>query len=197
VAPTSVQGEVIAVLPATPLLTPLILGQALPKHAKMDLIIEKCSELGLTTLVPLYTARTVVRAVADRLGEKRERWQRIAVAAAQQCRRQTVLDIQPPQFFTDFCAGYAPAPVKIFCWEEEQQQGLHQVLTSRKGLSPVVVLVGPEGGFTAHEAALARAHGFQAVSLGPLTLRTETAAIVITTIVRYSLHELEPQKECS
>lgn len=195
VSAASVQGEVMAFLPEKPQLTPLILGQALPKNPKMDLIVEKCSELGLTTLVPLYTERTVVRKITDRTNDKLVRWQRIAEAAARQCGRQTIMEIRSSMSFADFCADYATAPGKILCWEEEQQQGIRQALATFTGHWPLVVVIGPEGGFSAPEVALARAHNFMVANLGPLTLRTETAAIVATALVRYSLYELEPQRE--
>lgn len=197
VSAARVQGEVMAFVPEKPKLTPLILGQALPKNPKMDLIVEKCSELGLTTLVPLYTERTIVRKVADRPNDKLVRWQRIAESAARQCGRQTVLEIRAPMSFADFCAEYTTAPGKILCWEEEPRQGMRQALATCAGHWPLVVMIGPEGGFSVPEVALARAHHFMVVNLGPLTLRTETAAIVATTLVRYSLYELEPQSEQS
>ena len=137
VAATHVQGERLASLaPARPALQPCILGQALPKGAKMDLIVEKCSELGLTTLVPLHTERTVVREAPERLATKMARWQRLAVAAARQCGRPTLLDVQPPMALRDFCVRYGSAPVKLVCWEEERQQGMRQVLERVTGESP-------------------------------------------------------------
>jgi 16S rRNA (uracil1498-N3)-methyltransferase len=174
---------------------PLVLGQAVPKGAKMDLIVEKCSELGLTTLVPLYTDRTVVREVPQRLREKLGRWQRVAQAAARQCGRHALLELQRPMSLAEFCTIYSAAPVKIVCWEGEARRGLRQVLDRCVGQSPVVVLIGPEGGWSDREIALARAHGFESVHLGPRILRTETAAIAVTSIIRYSLGELEPQGE--
>jgi 16S rRNA (uracil1498-N3)-methyltransferase len=196
VSATTVHGQIMTIVPggnACP--KPLVLGQALAKGAKMDLIVEKCSELGLTTLVPLYTARTVVRDVPQRIGEKVARWQRIAAAAARQCRRSTLLDLLPPMSLADFCTHFSAMPVKLVCWEEERQQGLRQVLGRLAGQSPVVVLIGPEGGLTTQEVAVARAQGFVTVHLGPYVLRTETAAIAVTSIIRYSLGELEPQGE--
>jgi 16S rRNA (uracil1498-N3)-methyltransferase len=194
VSPTLVQGERITFLAAAPYPKPLVLGQGLPKGAKLDLIVEKCSELGLTTLVPLYTERTVVRDTRGSVTDRIARWQRIAEAAARQCGRQTLLEVCPPIPLADFCAQYHTAPVKMVCWEEEQHQGLRQVLEVHAGQSPVVVLVGPEGGLTPQEVAVARSHGFVAVNLGPRLLRTETAAIAITSIVCYSLGELEPPR---
>jgi 16S rRNA (uracil1498-N3)-methyltransferase len=161
----------------------------------MDLIVEKCAELGLTTLVPLHTERTVVRGVSERLATKMARWQRIAVAAARQCGRRTLLDVQPPMTLREFCVRYGSAPVKLICWEEERRRGMRQVLEGVTGQSPIVIVIGPEGGLTVHEVEMARTEGFTTVSLGPHLLRTETAAIVLTGIVRYSLGELEPSRE--
>jgi 16S rRNA (uracil1498-N3)-methyltransferase len=161
----------------------------------MDLIVEKCSELGLTTLVPLHTERTVVREASERLATRMARWQRIAAAAARQCGRRTLLDVQPPMALRDFCGRYGSAPVKLVCWEEERRQGIRQVLESLAGQSPIVLLIGPEGGLTVHEVETARTQGFITVSLGSHLLRTETAAIVLTGIVRYSLGDLEPSTD--
>src|SRR5215471_12509761 len=196
ISPTHVQAERIALLAtAAPSPTPFILGQALPKGTKMDLIVEKCSELGLTTLVPLYTDRTVVRQAPERLAGKMARWQRIAAAAARQCGRRTLLDVQFPMALGDFCARYRSAPVKLVCWEEERQQGVRQILESLTGQSPIVLLIGPEGGLAIHEIEMARTEGFTPISLGLHLLRTETAAIVLTGIVRYSLGDLEPLRD--
>ena len=173
---------------------PLTLGQAVPKGAKMELIVEKCSELGLTTLVPLYTERTVVRARPERLADRLARWRRIAEAAARQCGRPALLDVQAPMSLADFCAHYQTVVGKIVCWEQEPRCGLRQALNRLDGKAPIVVLIGPEGGWTPAEIALARARGFVPVHLGPRILRTETAAIAVTGIVRYHLGDLAPQE---
>jgi len=135
-----------------------------------------------------------VREASERLATKMMRWQRIAASAARQCGRRTLLDVQPPMALRDFCVRYRSAPVKVACWEEERQQGLQQILESHTEQSPVVLLIGPEGGLTAHEIDVARTEGFTTVSLGSHLLRTETAAIVLTGIVRYCLGDLEPSR---
>jgi 16S rRNA (uracil1498-N3)-methyltransferase len=161
----------------------------------MDLIVEKCSELGLTTLVPLHTERTVVHEVAGRMQTKLARWRRVAEAAARQSGHRTLLDVQPPRSLPDFCAHYRSAPVKIVCWEGEQQRSLRQALDTCVDQSPLVILIGPEGGLTTDEIVMVQAHGFLTASLGPRILRTETAAIAVTSIIRYCLGELEPHGE--
>jgi 16S rRNA (uracil1498-N3)-methyltransferase len=196
VSPAAVEGQVnIVQTPATVGLRPIVLGQALPKSTKMDLIVEKCSELGLTTLVPLHTERTVVHEVAERMQTKLARWRRVAEAAARQSGRRTLLGVQPPRSLPDFCAHYRSAPVKIVCWEGEPHRGLRQALDTCAAQGPLVVLIGPEGGLTTDEIVTAQAHGFLTASLGPRILRTETAAIAVTSIIRYCLGELEPHGE--
>ncbi len=194
VAPDRVRGELIAAVTTTgSLRLPVILGQALPKKSsKMDLIVEKGSELGLTTLTPLYTERTVVREALGRSDTKMSRWCRIAEAAARQCGRRMVLDIHSPQSLSDFCVAHQSAPTKIFCWEEESLRGIRDVLEAPMPSGPVVMLVGPEGGWTEQEVARAHAHGFVSVSLGPRILRTETAAVTLLSLIRYAQGELGP-----
>jgi 16S rRNA (uracil1498-N3)-methyltransferase len=188
----TVTGQVVRVWAApTVSYTPLVLGQAVPKGPKMDLIVAKCSELGLTALVPLYTEHTVTRYISKRDAEKLGRWQRIAEAAAKQCGRQTLLEIRHPMTLSQFCADYQTAPLKLICWTKESKQSLRHIVEQWNGQHPVVVLVGPEGGWSEQEVAVAQAHGFLTAHLGPLTLRTETAAIVVTSLMRYQLGDFE------
>jgi 16S rRNA (uracil1498-N3)-methyltransferase len=157
-------------------------------------IVEKCSELGLTTLVPVYTERTVVRDTG-RETTKLTRWRRVAEAAARQCGRRVFLELSTPVSLQDFCVTYRFAPVKLVCWEEERRQGLRQILQMLTGQSPIVVLIGPEGGLTGQEVTMAQSYGFYPVTLGPCLLRTETAAIAVTSIIRYSVGGFEPPRE--
>lgn len=191
-----VQGEPVTLLAApSPCNKIVVLGQGLPQGAKMDWVIEKCSELGLSTLVPLHTELSVVRSVGQRMAEKMARWQRIAAAAAGQCGRRTLLELATPSSLSDFCARYDAAAVKIICWEQEKSRGIRQVLEASEGRYPIVALVGPESGLTEDEVAVAKAHGFVPVSLGPRRLRSETAAVAVTSIIRYSRGELDPLRK--
>ena len=188
-----VQGKPVTLLAApSPRDKVVVLGQGLPQGAKMDWIVEKCSELGLSTLVPLHTELSVVRRIGQRMAEKMARWQRIAAAAAGQCGRRTLLELATPSSLTDFCARYDAAAVKIICWEQEKSRGIRQVLEAGERCYPIAVLVGPESGFTEAEVAAAETHGFVPVSLGPRRLRSETAAVTVTSIIRYSRGELDP-----
>ena len=188
-----VQGERVSMLATPPPCDKVVvLGQGLPQGAKMDWIVEKCSELGLSTLVPLHTELSAVRSVGQRINERMARWHRVAAAAAGQCGRRTLLKLGTPSSLADFCVRYAAAAVKIICWEREKSRGVRQVLEAGDDRYPVAVLVGPESGFTEDEVAAAETHGFVPVSLGPRRLRTETAAVAVTSIIRYSRGELDP-----
>ena len=191
VDPEGVQGECLAAMTAADSPPPLILGQAMPnKSAKMDWIVEKASELGLTALTPLYTARAQVRESPS--DAKLSRWRRVAEAAARQCGRRVLLDMQPPQALGDFCQAHQALPVKIICWAGESQRGIREVLDAPMPDGAVAALVGPEGGWTEAEVAQARDFGFVSVSLGPRILRTETAAVSLITLIRYAQGELGP-----
>lgn len=191
-----VEADIIASQQSDPTaITPVILGQAFPKSTKMDLIVEKCSELGLTTLVPLYTERTVVREVPERLQNRLTRWRRIAESAAKQCGRRTLLEIHPPQSLSDFCRQYQSAAAKLICWEGETHSGVKHQLERLAEASSHAVLIGPEGGWTDAEVNLTRNAGFVPISLGPRILRTETAAITITSLIRYSQGNFDPLSE--
>jgi 16S rRNA (uracil1498-N3)-methyltransferase len=106
-----------------------------------------------------------------------------------------LLDVQTPQSLANFCRHSPTVAAKILCWEGERQGGIRQVLESLRDAGSYVVLIGPEGGWTGAEVELARTHGFVSVSLGPRVLRTETAAIAITSLIRYSRGDLEPYGE--
>ena len=140
------------------------------KRNRLEWLVEKAVELGAGALVPVLTARTVVRpGNADRL-------EAIAVEAAEQCERLTVPGVAAPAALDAWLAGRDPAVPLLFA--EERGQGV-PVLDAVRGRADVVLLVGPEGGFTPEELdRLHAARGSRAVSLGPLILRAETAALV-------------------
>jgi 16S rRNA (uracil1498-N3)-methyltransferase len=160
------------------------LGQGLPKSDKMDWIVQKATELGVSSLVPLITERTIVKIQE---GEKRiVRWQKICREAAMQSGRidiPSVCHIQPLQ---DFISTLVPVSdtLLLLPWEEGTQP-IKEALRSHHGLKNIIGLIGPEGGFSIAEAEMAKARGFHLVSLGPNILRTETAAIAMLSMILY------------
>ncbi len=162
----------------------ITLGQGLPKYDKMDFIVQKATELGIAAVVPLITERTIVK-VKDE-AKRVARWQKIAREAAMQSNRADVPAIRPIQSCRDFLMTHDPGPMtlSLLPWEEVTTP-IRDVLRASHGIENVVVLIGPEGGFSQDEAALAKAKGFYLVSLGRNILRTETAALAVLSMIGY------------
>jgi 16S rRNA (uracil1498-N3)-methyltransferase len=169
---------------------PLQLGliQGIAKGDKMDNIIQKATEIGVSVIYPLLTQRTIVKLQGDKAGKKVQRWQHIAREACKQCRRNVIPLIKPvveiEQIYQDI-EGY-PA---LMLYEKEEEQNLRQVLNSLKesalASGKIFIMVGPEGGFSEAEAEKACRHGVRTASLGPRILRTETAGIAASSIIMY------------
>ncbi|MEO5372447.1 MAG: 16S rRNA (uracil(1498)-N(3))-methyltransferase [Magnetococcus sp. DMHC-1] len=166
----------------SPLAITLVHGLSRP--AAMDMVIQKGVELGVATIVPLITRRSVSRPDARQSANKSERWQRIAMEASEQCGRTRVPHIHPPTSW-DRLAELTPVGLRLLFWEEERQGMRLRSLDSPPHGSPLTLLTGPEGGLDAEEVAFAREKlGFLAVGLGPRILRTETAALAVLTMVQ-------------
>jgi 16S rRNA (uracil1498-N3)-methyltransferase len=181
------------------------LGQGLPKSDKMDFIVQKATELGVSSLVPLITERTIVK-VKDE--EKRIiRWQKIAREAAMQSGRPDIPTVGEIMNYRDFlertphhpplargehkgggsdAAAVGGHSLLLFPWEEGTVP-VKKVLRRHLDAKHVVVLIGPEGGFSQAEADAAKEKGFHLVSLGPNILRTETAAVAVLSMIGYEL----------
>jgi 16S rRNA (uracil1498-N3)-methyltransferase len=162
----------------------ITLGQGLPKSDKMDWIVQKATELGVSNIVPLVTERTIVK-IRDE--EKRiSRWQKIAREAAMQSDRPDIPRIEPVVSFKDFLRTQNAElrTLKLIPWEEASAP-IKEVLKQNAAAAPIIVLIGPEGGFSSVETSLARGKGFHAVSLGPTILRTETAAMAVLSMIGY------------
>lgn len=162
----------------------ITLGQGIAKSDKMDWIVQKATELGVSSIVPLVTERTIVKLRDE---EKRiGRWQKICREAAMQSRRMNIPSLGPVLSFDGFLATLVPGPHSLFLipWEEGTRQ-IKEVLRSYPGSTDITVLIGPEGGFSLAEAKAAQDKGFHAVSLGRNILRTETAAIAALSMIGY------------
>jgi len=168
--------------------TKLVLYQSLIKAARFEWILEKATELGVASIIPLTSERSVVRAEGE--GTARwHRWQRIVVEAAEQCGRSEAPALGSGMALAE-AVETAPG-LRLFSWEEAGGLGLGESLQAEPYPPDAVSLfVGPEGGFTPDEAALAAGLGAKVVSLGRRILRAETAAIVSITIAMETLGEL-------
>lgn len=163
-----------------------ILYQALPKGDKMEFVIQKAVELGVTEIVPFSSKYTIVKLDQKKRGKKQERWQRIAEEAGKQCQRDKIPLVRSDVTFSDvICSIKARSEEELFLmpYEHERQKGLREMkLETPKRIS---ILIGSEGGFSVQEVEEAFAAGAHVVSLGPRILRTETAGLVALTLVGY------------
>jgi 16S rRNA (uracil1498-N3)-methyltransferase len=198
-----------------PLRCRIVLGQAIPKGKNMDLIVQKAVEIGAAEIVPIISDRTIVHLDSESGLQKQAKWQQIAIEAAKQCGQNWLPHVHTPrklgEFFSAVEAGVSPAegsrsqparlPLQEFATPfdlrligslQPDAQHLKKVLetySSEHGDRPrsVLMLVGPEGDFTPAELALARRYGCQPITLGPIILRVETAAIYCLSVLSYEL----------
>lgn len=164
----------------------LALAQAIPKLNKMDLIVEKSTELGVGRIIPIITARTVVEIDAVREEEKIGRWKRLAVEASKQCGRITIPEIDEIGSFEDSLSHIKDYELAIIPCLHRSTEKLKGVLKSKVAKS-VILFIGPEGDFTEDEIKAARSMGAKPVSLGKEVLRSETAAITALSVLNYEL----------
>lgn len=160
----------------------------------MDLIIQKATELGVTRVVPLISQHTVVRIESPREAiKKRDKWQRVAIEACKQCGQNWLPEIGLPMPVAEFVRSTESQMKIVAAIEGESspvKSTIEKMTASRGGLpDSVSVLIGPEGDLTHGEINDAIEAGFQAVSLGPITLRSETAAIYSVSVLAYELME--------
>jgi 16S rRNA (uracil1498-N3)-methyltransferase len=168
----------------------ITLGQAAPKGKNMDLIVQKAVELGAAAICPILSERTVIQ-VEDRaeLLKKQEKWQAVAIEAAKQCGQNWLPRVDLPRTPKEFFAQGAKYELMLIASLQPDAMHLKKLLAEIGGKTPksVLVLVGPEGDFTPAEIGLAKSHGCRPVTLGPIVLRTETAAIYCLSVLSYEL----------
>jgi len=159
--------------------------QALPKGEKIDLILQKGTELGAHDFWLFGGSRSIARVREEQRDGKLERWNRIAAEAARQCGRRTVPAVRWYPAAAEAAAA-ADHGLRLILWEDERTRRLKETLAGISAPGSVIVSIGPEGGFDPRETDLFVGHGFQSVSLGSRILRTETAAIAIVAILQYT-----------
>lgn len=167
------------------------LYQGLAKGDKMDIIIQKAVELGVSRLVPVSCRRSVVRLDDRDADRKQQRWQRIAVEAAKQCGRGQIPEIGKPLPFLAAAAAASEADIRLIPWEGERDRDLRTELEMRSEIvdPQISILIGPEGGFDADEVDAALKLGIRPVTLGRRILRTETAGTAVLAMLIYAYRD--------
>lgn len=167
----------------TPASRSIDVAQAIPKGQKMDFVVEKATELGARAILPFTSERSVAHAPGT---AKIDRWRRLARTAAQQCGRSFVPEIAGVGSYDELLARFGEYDAVLFPWEVAPAQPLRETLPPLlEGAFRVLVVVGPEGGFSHAEADAAADRGAHLLWLGPRILRTETAAMVLLAILEY------------
>lgn len=167
---------------------PLVLLQGISRGERMDLVVQKATELGVTHIVPVNCQRSVVQ-LADERAEKRVlHWQSIALAACEQCGRNRPPLIGAVQSLSEAIASLQSTGTQSVLWrgilDPDAGQGPAQWLQTIQPSDGIAILIGPEGGLDTSEIALARAQAFVSIRLGPRILRTETAALAALAAIQ-------------
>jgi 16S rRNA (uracil1498-N3)-methyltransferase len=167
------------------------LAVGMPANERMDWLVEKATELGVRSLLPLHTAHSVLRLKGERAEKKQAHWQAMAVAACEQCGANRVPEVHAVSDLSAWLpqmAATKPADTAARCVLSlaPGTQPLTQWLRQLDGTTPVLCLSGPEGGLSPAEDALARSHGFAPVHLGPRVLRAETAALTALVLALHN-----------
>lgn len=163
----------------------ITLFQGIPKGDKMDTVIQKCVEIGVDRIVPVKTEYTVVK-TENKEEKKTTRWNRIAEAAAKQCGRGKIPVVESIITFKEAAERVADFRNAVIPYEMEKERGIREFIKTFKG-NDVAVYIGPEGGFSKEEIALAISNNITPVTLGKRILRTETAGLVTSVILLYEL----------
>lgn len=169
------------------------LFQGIPKQGKMETIVQKCVELGVNAIIPVFMERTVVVDKGN-FGKKVQRWQKVSDEAVKQCKRGLVPQVFDPMKMPEVLEAFGVFDLVLFPYENEAGTTIKDVLRKvhessawKEGRKRIAIIIGPEGGFSDKEAADIVDAGGYSVSLGKTTLRTETAGIAALAMVMYEM----------
>lgn len=170
----------------------ITLAQAVPKGKNMDLIVQKAVELGASAVAPVLSDRTVVQLEGGEAEKKRAKWQEVALEACKQCGQNHLPKVSTPCSMRELLETADRAELLVIASLQPDARPLKSVLAdfvAQSGRLPAsaTVYVGPEGDFTPAEIALAKSHGCLPITLGPIILRTETAAIYCLSVLAHEL----------
>jgi 16S rRNA (uracil1498-N3)-methyltransferase len=175
-----------------PLRCRITLGQAIPKGKNMDLIVHKAVEIGAAEIAPLISERTIVDLGPKEAEQKKTKWRQIAIEAAKQCGQNWLPQVHAPRKLKDFFSHAGSFDLRLIGSLQPDAIHLKKILADyteqhRDRPRNVLMLVGPEGDFTPAELALAKTNGCLPITLGPIILRVETAAIYCLSVLSYEL----------
>jgi len=170
-----------------PLPCAITLAQAVPKGKNMDFIIQKAVELGAARIAPLLSDRTIVQLDDGEAAKKRDKWHETALEACKQCGQNRIPEILSPLTPKAFFESGERFDLQLIASLQPDARKIKDVLAQHPTPRTVCVLVGPEGDFTPAELGLARSYGCQPVTLGPIILRTETAALYCLSVLAHEL----------
>jgi len=170
----------------------ITLGQAVPKGKNMDLIVQKAVEIGAAEIAPLISERTIVDLDKKEAEQKKAKWQQIAIEAAKQCGQNWLPQVNAPRKLKDFFSDAGSFDLRLIGSLQPDAIHLKKILADytdqhRDRPRNVLMLVGPEGDFTPAELGLAKTNGCLPITLGPIILRVETAAIYCLSVLSYEL----------
>lgn len=191
IGPRALELRVLERHPAMPPRGPeLVLMQGLAKGDKLDLVVQKATELGVTRILPVITQRSIEQLDIRRADARRQRWEKIAREAARQSGRVDVPQIEPVALFVAAVVAAPADALRLLLTPEARYQHPLRSVLPKKPPARAVIAVGPEGGFTTEEMDLARRVGFHSVGLGPRVLRTETAALAALAVLGFAIGDL-------
>lgn len=175
----------------------LYLAQGLIKNDKWDYVLQKASELGVHTIYPFTSRRSVVKYIEDKKDKKLVRWNKICLEACEQSKRSTLVEVKAPCNIKDLIN--IPADLKIIAYEDADYHSvtLARILKKHHHVTSILFVIGCEGGFDVEEVAYLEEHGFLRVSLGSRILRAETAAVSVisTTGFYYEMIGVESDEQ--
>ncbi|KXZ40086.1 16S rRNA (uracil1498-N3)-methyltransferase [Alkalithermobacter thermoalcaliphilus JW-YL-7 = DSM 7308] len=167
----------------------LTVYQGLPKGQKLDIIIQKLTEIGVSEIVLVTTKRSVAKIDEKKEDKKLDRWQRIAYEAAKQSKRGIIPKIKGPLTLKQSLEDMKNNDINIVAYENESENKLKNIIKNIN-VSSIGIFIGPEGGFDEEEIEKLKSENVKCVGLGPRILRTETASIVLASILLYELSDL-------
>ena len=183
--------RLFSLLPSTEPSLSVTLFQGLPKSDKMDLIVQKAAELGVSRIVPLNMERCIVKSGGSESMKKLERWRRIAREAGKQSGRSFVPDILSPCSLRELSGLRSMPEINVVPWEEADRFGPLAFHSSYPAVSSLGILIGPEGGISQDEVGFLRSMGFIPITLGKRILRTETAGLAAVSAFMSLYGEME------